>query len=529
MTQFFKTIFNLKFSILLIIFLYVIISIPIGLNIGVTLLLHWLFLVCLLYLCTQIRLRWVLATIFLIIIFINAYTSLVLHTKIELGIMASVLETDSQEALSAIKDSLLKGLIIFVVSAILVYGAFWELGNKNLNYKYPLALVILYSFCFLPYKCYSFAQKSGMDGWVSNKPLLYRELVNVNAPIVYGNIAIYLSYKDEINGIKKYLDQERLLPQGVDFDDDAYSPNTILLILGESSARTHYSLYGYDVKTTPFLDSLSQGIENSSYSFNYYNAISPASLTRYVVPLIFSFSSYENLTQDFSRYKNILDLANMQGYETIWISNQAIIDGSYSMVGMLASSARRMYIEEPAYSDDLKVVDKLKNFYNKDKKQFIVLHLAGSHFGYQDRYDELDKEAIMGTESNELHYDRSVHHTDRVLREIFQMVQQDPSNIIYYLSDHGEAISIGSHGMAVYKEEFEIPLIILNNSNNIDTKPLIEKYMSDEDSLINSINSIYILSELLGYKVENTIIEKAVAGTCQVYGSGKIKDFRELE
>lgn len=139
---------------------------------------------------------------------------------------------------------------------------------------------------------------------------------------MYSNFTTYLYYKVDYERSKRMLERPRTIPVGVELEDKSESLyEKVFFVMGESSTASHYSLYGYDRPTTPFLDSLSS-IENSP--LKYYDAVAPACITTNAIRQILSFANPLNM-DDFYKYKWITELANDVGYETIWISNQETV------------------------------------------------------------------------------------------------------------------------------------------------------------------------------------------------------------
>jgi glucan phosphoethanolaminetransferase (alkaline phosphatase superfamily) len=323
----------------------------------------------------------------------------------------------------------------------------------------------------------------------------------------YIDISTFIAYQHERYEMKKFLKMEKRMPAGITFDAHRESPEKIFFIIGESASRHHYSLYGYEEKTSPFFDSLAQAVPPA---LHYYNAYSPASITRDALRIILTFSTPTDIKPFFENY-NIIDMANKAGYETIWISNQDKLGESDSYIGFVAGGSTRSFYEKTIIRDDFNLLNYLKKAYIAGKKQFFVIHLNGSHVPYGERYDAVDEEALPGNKTKTKEYDRSIHHTDRLMRSIYQIMEKGNSSVLYYFSDHAELVEGGGHGIFVMDHNlFDTPLVTINNSV-VAVDSIVKKYADPETSLINNSNSIFILSEIMGYDVSDEDVKKAVA------------------
>ena len=523
----FQSILKYKFTILFSIGLFFIIGLPVHFTGGVVLWLHIAPILLILYLIAKVNSYYILDMLFAFLICINAYFAIVFKSILNLGFLGSILETDAQEASGMLQEFTLPILLIAIVSFVLVFGAVKEMKTISFSTKIPLILLCLYSFVFLPYTCHRVLHSSGLTYFLDKNPVfVWQRLINTHAPIFYGNIAVFVSYGNEIYEFKKYMNMERVMPEGVAVVAEA-SVEKVYFILGESSWRKRYSLYGYNVKTTPFLDSLSQQDDSQLAAFN---GIAPGAITRNAIPLIMTFATIH----DFNLYykqKSILDIANMQGYETIWISNQSKIDDDDAMGGssisQIAASASEWHFSDVPFSDDFNLLEKLNRVKKDNKRQFIVFHLSGSHMSYHDKYDDIDAKAIVGEPSAELSFDRSIHHTDRFIAKIYEEMKQDKSSLILYLSDHGEIINLG-HGLCIAKSEFEVPLLAINNSQ-VPFDSILNKYVDSSTSLLNTSNVVYALAEILGCSVDEAVQKQAIGNTTGVmYDQTKTLNYLDL-
>lgn len=371
-------------------------------------------------------------------------------------------------------------------------------------------LLLIFIFSGFIFVNFYYALKGGKKYKIelsSNTLLVTQEISSYTSPFVINDIIAVTGYLREKSKMQKYQHLERSLPSYISFDLSNPATNKIFLVIGESSTRRHYSLYGYPVPTTPYLDELNR--KDSALCLSYYDGISSSAMTRDALRMSLSFST--PFDQDiFFTQKNVIDLANDAGYETIWLSNQDKLGLYDTYTGFIASGADHILFSSGKEKNDLKLIDLVDEYYKKEKKQFFVIHLYGSHIQYKNRYDKPDESAIACDNEDPIcQYDRSIHHTDRVLRGIAGYIEKEPSSCMVYFSDHGEKVGIGHGLMTIGKEQFEIPYLTVSN-NNIPIDSIVDKYLDKEINLLNNLNSVFILSEMMGYKVAQKRIGEAL-------------------
>lgn len=341
---------------------------------------------------------------------------------------------------------------------------------------------------------------------------------SLRSPLLYGDIFGLAVYLVEKNEFRRFKSLEKKVPEGVTYEKMEKSIPKIYLVIGESAYRKKMSLYDYEIKTTPFLDSIANA---DSAEIKFYEGISIANITRDAVRYSLSFATPFN-KDAFWTEKNIVELARNAGYYTTWLSNQGQAGLYDNYPSYIAKSSDEVYFENKWKKEDLDLLPLLQTYHRKGERQFVALHLMGSHFPFSDRYDDIDDsyfeqrypeyescDSIFKHSDSVFDYDKSIHHTDRFLRELHNYtIFNDQSSIIVYFSDHGANPHRDVHGLLGFTEsEFEIPFVVLLNNVEVDVNAIVGKYLSN--GRINNVNMAYILSELMGYSVDKRIIEKA--------------------
>lgn len=436
------------------------------------------------------------------------------------GILSSIMETTPKESREMFGELYIWVVPTLAAVALLSIKMLKEMKRNKLKRGFSIWCFSIITFVIIPAYLYvNISREKRIQTLVMFKddPLLWTQVVvSSKFPIVYNDVAIFVVYFTEKQRIKALLSLKKEMPSNIYYDSEANLVDRIYLIIGESSFRGHYSLYGYDIKTTPFLDSL----KTNTSQLYYYNAISPAPITRDAIRFSLSFGGPVDKDAFFTK-KNIIDIAKDQGYETVWISNQERVGSFDNYTGILASTAEKIFFQtkHELYRKDLDLIAELEAYTKSSNKQLIILHLQGSHMPYEYRYDNVDEEAIpLHTTENITRYDRTIHYTDRVLKEVYEYsLKKDKHSLIYYFSDHGESIGKGHGFMNEGIEQFEIPLVVIDNNSGITVDSIMNKYIQPKIEVINNTNSIYILSEILGYKISDEVINSALIDGQYIY------------
>jgi len=452
-----------------------------------------------------------------ILLSFNAYFAFVYKSTVTIGIMASVFETSISETISVFSDFyvLILAIILLSATSFLLLKSREELKSSKLTAIKTSILLAIYFIIILPGSFWFKANKDSYFNkqYVVNKPLTIQLISKYCTPIIYCDIITAIVYKIDIAAIQKYATTVRNLPAGVDSNTDAETPEKIYLIIGESAYSKHMSLYGYNKITTPFFDSLKK---DSLIDFKHYDAISPAALTRDAFRLILSFATPSN-PKPFYDNKNIIELANDKEYETIWLSSQAKAGVFDSFIGNIAACASYSYFSKENNADDFELYKYFKEKKKESKKQFFLINLIGSHLTYNTRYDKTDKQALSD-DYPASDYDRSIHHTDRFLKGFYELIKQDSSFVFIYLSDHGEIVNKGHGLLNEGAAQFEIPFVTINNSKtHLDS--IVNLYKNHEIRMINTSNLVYILSNIIGYNIDNDSIKKHISDGKYIFHS----------
>jgi heptose-I-phosphate ethanolaminephosphotransferase len=209
----------------------------------------------------------------------------------------------------------------------------------------------------------------------------------------------------------------------------------VVLVVGESSRRDRWSLFGYSKPTTPRMQSMPGVIALT-------NMVTQQALTQVSVPLMLTRRSIDK-PQERMDEKSIISAFEEAGFRTFWLSTQQRDQWTGAINRYSAEADVSRFLER---RHDGVLVEEVRDILEEaevpDAKLFIVLHTQGSHFVFADRYPaqtapfkaEGDRKQRINAE-----YDNSVEYTDQFLARLVGALQDfGGRNALMYVSDHGE-------------------------------------------------------------------------------------------
>jgi len=246
---------------------------------------------------------------------------------------------------------------------------------------------------------------------------------------------------------------------GFDFEPklaDAH-PDTVVLVIGESSRSDRWQLFGYGRKTTPRLSAMSDLIL-------FPDVATQSVATRYAVPNLISRRPV--LTSDgkvaLSAEPSILAALKQVGYRTSWLSNQGVGGFYESPIAMYADDADEAVYFNPTSYDargtyDEALLAPLRRRLDIKGRKFVVLHTLCSHFDFSHRYppsfdiyrpslttvpaqDGIKQNASLAVQVSNA-YDNSIQYTDSLLSQVIEAVDgKGDAAVVMYISDHGQDV-----------------------------------------------------------------------------------------
>ncbi|PIA82291.1 hypothetical protein BFR04_11060 [Gaetbulibacter sp. 4G1] len=293
---------------------------------------------------------------------------------------------------------------------------------------------------------------------------------------------------------------------------DVEEKEVYVIVIGESTARSHLGIYDYYRETTPLLEEIEDEL------LVYKKVISPDTYTIASLTKALTLGNYENPE---GKYKgSIIQLLNKAKFKTYWISNQKPIglnDSHVTKIGLGTEKAFFLNIKhssEKTIFDDV-LVEKLNSvLQERGNKKVIFLHTLGTHFNYKNRYPEdFDffnnvipkskfKEEKIYAQINA--YDNAVRYADYIVRSVIESTKKNnATSFVLYFSDHGEEvyddIRFSGHFRDKIKTKnvYEIPMLLWCSESfkerenihfNLDSKYMIDDMFHSIADLL-SINA----------------------------------------
>lgn len=320
---------------------------------------------------------------------------------------------------------------------------------------------------------------------------------------------------------------------------------TYLLVIGESSRKHDWSLYGYPRETNPRLSKLSDLIV-------FRDVITQVAQTQVSVPLIVSRGSADDRGRVASE-RSILSLFHEIGFRTYWLSTQQR-ETSMAAISRYASEADGVRFLE--HRHDIVLVDAIREWLNgklgQEKKLFFVVHTLGSHFNLTSRYprefakfdDGQAAGLVPGTSAwvsrAELinAYDNTILYTDYVLAELIDVVQKRPGiKSVLFVPDHGDNLRDDDRNLFghAHNNEYDLPIPMLFWYSPEYAKRFPDKVAAAQANASRPINTrsvFYSLTDMAGARIDDpelsalSVFGRGLVNVKRsVIGQGKVFDF----
>lgn len=241
-----------------------------------------------------------------------------------------------------------------------------------------------------------------------------------------------------------------MIPEGVAREDWSRDPGFAgVVVIGESTARSHLSLYGYPRPTTPVLDARAREL------VVFRDAISAHAFTGDAVRAALTIGVRDARPAAICTVPN---LAARAGYRVEVMSNQEFIDFHSAGVNLMFKEADWSFftwkqggVEYPCLDERL-VQPFAERLARPGGPTLFFVHLLGTHNVYRNRYpaafarfdgrrDACNQhvDEARGQIINE--YDNAVLYNDFILGRLLELLERSgrPGFLVYF-SDHGEAL-----------------------------------------------------------------------------------------
>ncbi|MYN06451.1 phosphoethanolamine transferase [Pseudoduganella aquatica] len=246
------------------------------------------------------------------------------------------------------------------------------------------------------------------------------------------------------------------------------TPMLVVLVVGESLRSDHLGINGYARNTTPGLAALGPQL------LSFPDVASTANWTGYAMPAIVSHATGKQRATLVPTFREA-------GFRTAWLSNQEVsVYGASAEVREYARNSMDFHLR----TDD-NLLPMFTSFVRQaGPRQFLVLHMIGSHIPYEERYsgasrvfhptlsdagvdNPLPKNKAEAINS----YDNTVVETDRFLARMIAVLQaeQRPA-VLVFTSDHGENLFDDQRQLFMHAQpgptryDTHVPLLVWMNA-----------------------------------------------------------------
>ena len=300
---------------------------------------------------------------------------------------------------------------------------------------------------------------------------------------------------------------------------------TFVLIIGESTTRTHMGLYGYYRQTNPLLSERKK--KGELFVWNRVR-------TTYVhtIDALSDALALDN-TPATKFNSTLTQLFNAANFSTYFISNQKPWGMYDTTVTKLTKVSNEICFTTGVFGEDYMkqtydeaIVPYLKEVLKqKTTKKLIIIHLMGTHMSYKNRYPptyEFYKEKPR-TKFNHITaykqinaYDNAVRYNDYVIdRIINEVAKDDTRSFVLYFSDHGdevyESIDFLGHTEGRKTEPMQqIPFMIWYSKSYKQSMPDL---VWEAERKYNHRDLIHTMADLAGIKFKRFRPEKSIVNS----------------
>lgn len=225
-------------------------------------------------------------------------------------------------------------------------------------------------------------------------------------------------------------------------------PN-IVLVIGESLAASHLSVYGYERDTSPNLKRLAD--EQKIVVLKQATVMGP--VTRASVPYVLTGLHGPDPAGRVLDAPTVLEYAKARGYHTAFVSAQEESWGGLDELYRRGADSFRMGINFAPQVDVLKGSDDfvvlehglLPTIRTIREPFFVIAHMDGSHLPYGQHSPPSHKVFLPEDDINSINaYDNTIRVTDEYVAKTFAALRErDPRAWMFFTSDHGQPLGEG--------------------------------------------------------------------------------------
>lgn len=269
--------------------------------------------------------------------------------------------------------------------------------------------------------------------------------------------------------------------QGFTYRPTTKTPIQVVIILGESAQAGLMSAYGYERATTPWL----KAAADSGNVVVFNDACSAANITITSCQRVLTYWNSDPHKQWYD-FPELTFLMKKAGFATKWFTNQSM-DNRYSIEKLLGRAADTIYstMSQEESKEDISLLDEnllpmlvqhnsTALLRDNHRSSFELIHLAGSHQGYAQRYpptfdyfkpSQMTECLTDDAKRQKAAYLNSLRYTDHLLEKMIAHYKNQRA-LVFYFSDHGEMVDepqqrgFFGHGGNVDHPSVDVPFFV---------------------------------------------------------------------
>lgn len=414
-----------------------------------------------------------LATFAFTLNFAALYFLALYYGRFTSGMLASLAETNAQEALEYVSNIDLASLL----ETLVVTGVFaWSCHNlRYTKQKYIHIIIIAIGALFIGG---THAASKGIQGTRVSEEQYRLPGEELILKILAANANTLILATGYEYWTLKSFENSHTENQWKDVSIKAPLKDIYVVVLGESAIKNKFTLYSYRRATT---DKLEDTHDISIVA----DPIAPSVLTRISVPRLFNINHKSQINYGL----NIIELANMAGFDTYWISNQGVVGNHDTPVSAIANKAKQHnYLNsdyELAQNDRLLQTELLNIIKQKHSQNplLVILHTIGSHQDFCQRLDSKSKRLPKSEQKEQQEcYDNSILATYDLLTSLKDILTQSKYRYrMLYVADHALVATdkppyyLHGTGSLISKTALEVPMIFFEDTP-VELKRINQSY-----------------------------------------------------
>lgn len=355
-----------------------------------------------------------------------------------------------------------------------------------------------------------------LSGWKLSFPIIFIFLsisATIHNPAIIQDIFMDFGFSiDEVVDLKQHINKAEVV------EIDSIHPHNIIVIIGESFAKRHSSLYGYEKQTNPRLSRYVESGDLVLFDSAQSPHISTTEAFRYILTDYASLSSSDGQRKWYDCNK-VPDLFMQAGYHTAWFSNQAekgLWDNLPACYSKICNES--LFSAQLSNSNGLdEMLLSMNPHFNvsSEQKNLLFYHLMGQHSDYDARYPadfnffkasdypslSVGQAAVLAA------YDNATLYNDSIVDAIISLYQ-DQETVIFYFPDHGLDLYVSDPNfegharpdLASYSEGIQIPFMVYVSPDYQSRFPgIMSKLHRYANYPFNTNRFIHLITDVSGY------------------------------